>query len=323
MRSEPGLAGRAYAEALHAYELGCPIGLHHADDSIALNPPMDTRIAETDQIILIAEDDLLVRLAARPVPWMEDAIAPPKPRTARADRTLVIGWNGRGPKILDLLDRQSAPDSVVDVATAQEPPDLRQPRSRLLIGYRPCETTSRASLEKLEPGSYSTVVVLADDTVPDAHADDRTLVTLLHLRDIEERLGDPYSIITEMNDDSNREVAQITKADDFIVSSKMISLLMTQMAENRHLHAVFAELFDPAGAEVHLHPADEYVVPGATANFATVIEAARRRGETAIGYRVKAQSNVAPGFGVVLNPTKSTPLTLTAADSVIVIAQEP
>ena len=91
-------------------------------------------------------------------------------------------------------------------------------------------------------------MVLTDDAGSTRdRADDRTLVTLLHLRDIEEPLGDPYSIVTEMNDDANREVAQVTKADDFIVSSKLISLLMTQLAENRHLHSVFAELFDPSG----------------------------------------------------------------------------
>jgi hypothetical protein len=162
--------------------------------------------------------------------------------------------------------------------------------------------------------------VLADDTIDPDHADDRSLVTLLHLRDIEISLGDPYTIITEMNDDANREVAQVTRADDFIVSNKLISLLITQLAENRHLNQVFAELFDPAGAEIYLKPASGYVRPGVTANFATVIEAARRRGETAIGYRTRAHGEQAPGYGVVLNPSKSAPLALTADDSVVLVA---
>ena len=105
------------------------------------------------------------------------------------------------------------------------------------------------------------------------------------------------------------------------MSSKLISLLMTQMAENRHLHQVFAELFDPAGCEVHLRPVAHYLHAGAQANFATVIESARRRGETAIGYRVKATSGDAPTFGVVLNPGKSTSLALAPDDSIIVIAE--
>ena len=91
-----------------------------------------------------------------------------------------------------------------------------------------------------------------------------------------------------MNDDANREVAEVTKADDFVVSTKLISLYLTQLSENRQLAEVFAALFDPAGAEIHLKPAANYVQPGAPANFATVIEAGRRRGETAIGYRLHA-----------------------------------
>jgi len=164
------------------------------------------------------------------------------------------------------------------------------------------------------------IIVLSDDTFDPDHADDRTLVTLLHLRDIEVQLGDPYSIITEMNDDGNREVAQVTKADDFIVSNKLISLLLTQLAENKHLQRVFAELFDPAGSEIYLKPAALYVRPGEPVNFATVIEAAKRRGETAIGIRTRDGGDDGPAYGVTLNPPKSAPLTLAAHDSVVIVA---
>jgi hypothetical protein len=193
--------------------------------------------------------------------------------------------------------------------------------SVLSLGFKVCQPTNRRSLEDdLDLGSYRHIIVLADDTIDPDHADDRSLVTLLHLRDIEVSLGDPYTIITEMNDDANREVAQVTNADDFIVSNKLISLLITQLAENRHLHQVFAELFDPAGAEIYLKPAGAYVRPGTTANFATIVEAARLRGETAIGVRTKAQSEQPPGYGVVLNPSKEAPLTLSAEDSIVLVA---
>ncbi|MFQ6229468.1 hypothetical protein [Nocardia sp. NPDC002869] len=164
--------------------------------------------------------------------------------------------------------------------------------------------------------------MLTDDTLDEHHADDRTLVTLLHLRDIEVRLGDPYSIVTEMNDDANREIAQVTKADDFIVSSKLISLLLTQLAENRHLHAVFTDLFDPSGTEIYLKPAPDYVSPGMEINFATIVHAARLRGEAAIGYRLHRHAGRPPAYGVTLNPPKDTPITLSALDSVIVVAED-
>ncbi|MET8795112.1 hypothetical protein ABZV91_01410 [Nocardia sp. NPDC004568] len=326
LRAEPALAGRTYGDALTAYNTSCPVGVRHGDGTVAVNPPMDTVIAEDDQIIVIAEDDPLVELATEPVPVVSEALVKvPDDVTGPApDRTLLIGWNSRGPRILGLLDEYVAPGSVLDIASPHPPPEevTGSPRANVTVGYRHCEPTSRRSLEALNPGSYQHVVVLTDDTLDEHHADDRTLVTLLHLRDIEVRLGDPYSIVTEMNDDANREIAQVTKADDFIVSSKLISLLLTQLAENRHLHAVFTDLFDPSGSEIYLKPAPDYVTTEREINFATLVHAARLRGEAAIGYRLHRHAGRPPAYGVTLNPPKDTTITLSALDSVIVVAED-
>ncbi|MFE7711058.1 hypothetical protein ACFU6I_36010 [Streptomyces sp. NPDC057486] len=218
----------------------------------------------------------------------------------------------------------------VKVALAQAVPTLPdgpgwwyepKPVVNLTVGHKYCEPTRPSSLESLDLGGYQHIVVLSDDTVAPGPADDRTLVTLLHLRDIEDALGDPYSIVTEMNDDANREVAQVTKADDFIVSTEVISLLLTQLTENRDLYDVFTDLFNPEGSEIYLKPASDYVVPGAEANFATVVEAARREGETAIGYRLARHSEEAPTYGIFLNPSKTARLVLGPQDAVVVLAE--
>ncbi|MEV0612801.1 potassium transporter TrkA [Nonomuraea sp. NPDC050404] len=322
LRTEPSLIGRTFGEAVHAYELGVPIGLRTADGQTLVNPDGKTLIEAGDQVIVLAEDDLLIRPTAKQPPIREEAVVEACGRTARPDRTLLIGWNARGAKIIDLLDRLVEPGSVVVIAAPRRPDEaMNAARAGLSVHHKPCRPTSRASLERLDLGSYQHIVVLADDDVEPCHADDRTLVTLLHLRDIEERLGDPFSIVTEMNDDQNREVAQVTKADDFIVSSRLISLLLTQLSENRHLHGVFAALFDPSGSEIYLKPAPSYVPAGARVNFATVLESARRRGESAIGYRLHDHSQEAPTYGVRLNPPKDTDLVLEAHDSVIVLAE--
>jgi hypothetical protein len=154
-------------------------------------------------------------------------------------------------------------------------------------------------------------------------ADARTLITLLHLRDISEKLGRPLSIVSEMLDIRNRDLAQVAKVNDFIISDNLISLLLTQISENKHLAAVFADMFDPEGAEVYLKPAARYVRPGVAVNFATVVEAARRLGESAIGYKIAAQaSDSGAAFGVVVNPAKSSIVVFAEADRVIVAADD-
>ncbi|WP_320781526.1 CASTOR/POLLUX-related putative ion channel [Streptomyces sp. CRN 30] len=320
---EPALVGSTYGEALHAYELGMPAGLRTGGGEVLVNPPMDTVVAAGDQLILIAEDDLLIRLAETRPAVVESAITSSPSRPPKPDDTLLIGSNTRAAKLVALLDSFVEPGSTLDIAAPRPPgEELLGDLGNLTVGYKHCEPTRRSSLEALDLAGYQNIVVLADDSIPPGPADDRTLVTLLHLRDIEDRLGDPYSIVTEMNDDSNREVAQVTKADDFIVSTKVISLILTQLTENRHLDAVFADLFDPADSEIYLKSASNYLVPGIEANFATVVEAARRRGETAIGYRLARHGDEPPRYGVSLNPSKTDTLVLTADDAVIVLAEQ-
>jgi len=159
------------------------------------------------------------------------------------------------------------------------------------------------------------------DGIPPQQADSRTMVTLLHLRDIATRHGHSFSIVSEMLDVRNRRLAEITRPDDFIVSDQLVSLVLTQLAEVHELNAIFGELFDAQGMEIYIKPAEEYVKPGLPLTFATVVEAAQRRGETAIGYRRQLPRDV-PGQqrGVVLNPRKADVITFAPGDRVIVIA---
>jgi len=124
-----------------------------------------------------------------------------------------------------------------------------------------------------------------------------------------------------MADVRNRSLAEVTRADDFIVSDRLISLLLTQVAENKELNAVFSDLFDAGGSEVYLRPVSDYVVTGREVRVATIVEAARRLDEVAIGYRIRAEAgDPKRAYGVHLNAPKSSQVTFEPADKVIVLA---
>ena len=125
-----------------------------------------------------------------------------------------------------------------------------------------------------------------------------------------------------MIDDRNRELAEVTQADDFIVSDQLISLMLSQVSENKRLTDVFDELFSASGAEIYLRPAELYIAEGADTDFYTVLEAARRRGETAIGYRIDEHARSSEHFyGVTVNPTKSQSRVFAPGDKIIVLAE--
>jgi len=65
------------------------------------------------------------------------------------------------------------------------------------------------------------------------------------------------------------------------------------------------------------------VETGTPINFYTVVEAARQRGETVIGYRIVSESKDAgKSYGVHTNPRKSLEVNFAPDDKVIVIAEE-
>jgi hypothetical protein len=97
---------------------------------------------------------------------------------------------------------------------------------------------------------------------------------------------------------------------------------MSQISENKELSAVFDQLFDPEGSELYLKPASEYVELDTSLRFYTVVEAARRRGEVAVGYRVKSEAgNPQESYGLHLNPDKSQRITFTEGDRMILLAE--
>ncbi|WP_067488682.1 CASTOR/POLLUX-related putative ion channel [Actinomadura hibisca] len=327
MTAEPGLTGRTLGEALHAYPDSSVIGLRRAGGAVELRPDLDTVVAAGDQIIAISADDDTVLTG----PWdgrvVEEGIAAVPDRAPRPSRTLVLGWNRRAAIIVRRLDGHAAPGSRLDVVA--DDPDAKAELELLRPALRNLETAftlgdtgTRAALESFDIASYANVIVLCRDDADAQYADSRVLITLLHLRQMQSESGRRYAIVSEMSDDRNRRLAQVARADDFIVGDKLLSLLMVQLSENRHLAEVFGDLFDPGGAEIYLKPVEDYVLPGVEMTFHTVVEAARRRGDIAVGYRVGARTQVPPAFGVVLNPAKDRPLTFAAGDRVIVLTDD-
>ncbi|HEX6869184.1 MAG TPA: hypothetical protein VF119_10290 [Candidatus Limnocylindrales bacterium] len=324
----PDLVGRTFGDALLTFEDSTLLGIRPAGGTPKLNPPMDTLIGDGDQVIVVSEDDDTIRLTSEAPQVDEAAIRSAEPAAAAPERTLILGWNRRAPTIVRELDGYVAAGSEVVIAadlsaTEMSLEDLEATLRNQSVRFIRADTTSRRVLDRLDVPSFDHIVVLCyADSLDAQRADSRTIITLLHLRDMEERAGLDFSIVSEMLDLRNRALAEVTNADDFIVSARLVSLLMAQVAENAALNAVFADLFDQAGSEIYLRKATDYVAAGVEVSFATVVASARRRGEVAIGYRLVTPSNgSAAGHGVSINPPKSARVTLGARDSVIVLAE--
>ncbi|MET0544876.1 MAG: hypothetical protein ABWZ40_01070 [Caulobacterales bacterium] len=325
----PELHGRPYSDAVMAFDKGAIIGICDPQGNVTLNPPMEHIISPQMRAVMIVEDKKSVHLSStksRMVDLSSVREAPAK--NQGPERTLILGWNRRAPTIVAELASYMTPGSTLTIAA--DMPDLEQrtagivlPNDNLKVFFVVSDTGQQATLGKLDVLSYDHVIVLAySDELSMQAADTRTLVTLLHLRRVSASAGKHINIVSEMTDIRNRELADITQADDFVVSNRLVSLMLAQASENEATAAIFKDLLDEDGSEIYMRPVEDYVSIAQPVNFFTITESARRRGETAFGYWRKPNSGADTGAptGVILNPVKAEHVLFAKGDHVIVLA---
>lgn len=320
--TDHGVGDLTYSQALLAFENASVIGVV-SGGTTTINPPGDLPIKDS-ALIVIAEDDsvLAVQRRSSTVPDVEQFGKPVEDIEA-ASRTLLIGWNDRAPIILRELDQYVRPGSEVDVFTAFDTPTI-PPLSNLKVSIEAhVPTTERATLERhLERGTDNVIVLCYSNNLDIQAADARTLVTLLHTRDILRRLNAPTRIVSELMDDRNRILAQVANVDDVIVSGQIVSLITTQLSEDHRLGEVYNQLLRSGSCEIYLRPVERYVRLGeGPVSFATLVASGVRYGESVIGYCLNHEAGMPPSEWVRINPAKSKTFQPEPADRVIVLAE--
>jgi voltage-gated potassium channel Kch len=327
-QEEPKIVGKTFEEALFLFNESSVIGLQLKDERILLNPPLDTIIEKGSKVIAISADDDTVTLSNKKYSINEEAISTEDYPGLAHGKILILGWNRKARIIIRELASYS--NTISTISVVAELHDLEDTISKLnedfpstKIEYSVADTTDRDVLENLEINDYEHLLLLSyEDHYKTQQADAKTLITLLHLRNIGERWGMVLNIVSEMLDVKNRELASVTNADDFIVSDNIISLIIAQVAENKFLMQIFEQLFKAEGNEIYLKPAIGYVEPDIEVDFYTILASALKKNEIAIGYRMMEHCrDEKMNYGIELNPVKSKKITLSSIDFVIVLAE--
>ncbi|MFC2131446.1 potassium transporter TrkA [Bacteroidota bacterium] len=329
-QEEPLLFGKTFKDALFAYEDSAIFGLQYSDGTVSVNPPMDTLINQGDKVIAISEDDDTVVISdIRDYKIKPEVITNKTTTPKQVEKTLFLGWNHKGIRIIKELDNYVAPGSEILIMAEfdnidEDIKELNSVIENQTVKFKYSNITYRSELDKNRVHTYDHIIILSYTRGMDLQeADAQTLICLLHLRNISEKYNKHLNIVSEMLDVRNQALAEVARADDFIVSDKLISLMLTQLSENKYLKYVFDDFFDAEGSEIYLKPIHDYIKAGVEMNFYTVLESAAQKGDAAIGYRISEfayDSN--EFFGIRLNPKKSEKIVFKPEDKIIVLAED-
>ncbi len=332
-KNEPALIGQTFKDILFKYEHSSVLGVFNSiTKKIILNLPMDSIFGKDDQLIAISEGEHSILLSGKNesdynieknliVDFPESPFLP--------EKILILGWNSKIIRIINELDNYtSAKSELLVVANFSDGKEILKKDCNKIknmnIEFTCADTTERSVLDRLLEKPYSHLILLCDEDQDIQVADSKTMVTLLHLRDIKDKTGKHFSIVSEMRDIRNRNLAEEADAvDDFVVSGSLISLYITQLSENRYLNAVFEDLFDPNGSEIYLKSASNFVKLNTDVSFFTVLKAAADKGQVAIGYKIEnkiVNDNPEKNHGIVINPFKTDKIKFTEQDCIILLA---
>ncbi len=324
------LEGKTFKDAIFAFEDSTVIGMKNSKGEILINPPMDTKIEVGDEVLAISEDDdTVIPSGKTSFDIATDAIiSKERLSSISVEKNIILGWNQRAAQLLFELDEYVEKGSTLTIVTLKDgvEAEIEQVKAKIVnqkIDIIQKDYSKRITLLELDITSFDNVIVLNNQHLPPQEADAFTILALIHIRNLAEQANKKLNIISEMYDQKNRELAEVTEADDFIISHDLISRMLAQVSETKDLKEVFDILFESEGSEIYLKDAKDYVEIGKPVNFYTILESASAKTETALGYRiVKYSYDSSHDYGIIVNPKKSEMITFEENDKVIVLSED-
>jgi len=322
----PELIGETYGEISYAFDTSAIIGFKKRNE-IILNPPLDTVYENDDELIAITEDsDTFNLMLKSDYDIFNEKINDAMPKAQKKEHVLILSWNQRATAIINELNNYMVNDSQITVLVDQNNAGSGFSENSFVslditVNLEIRDISDRYILEQLDLSNYDHIILLARSDLPtERDVDSFTLVTLLQLNDIANLQGVNPPIVSEILDNRNKELAESAGVDDFVISDRLVSLVLTQISENKHLEVVFGELLSIDGIEIYLKPASDYIELEQEYNFYTILAAAGRKNETAIGYN-RPQTKNKHGNGMVVSPEKGKKVKFIAGDQIIVLGQ--
>lgn len=236
------------------------LGVIDGERGAELLPPPDRLITTRDHLVMICEDagsrPSRSTQTYEPVAW--------KPSVPGPVSLVMIGWNDMTPGVLDRLSEYLPSGSRVEVMAD----------STLVHGGSPAWTWPLEGgfvhtkhdpshvLGRIADADADVIAVMGySNGMTNDEADAMSLLTLLTLDRAREegRLGS-QRIVAHMFDSELAPLARAHAQGDFVITDALASRMLVHTSRDRHMSAVYAELFDATGPIIDTVELDPGVV---------------------------------------------------------------
>lgn len=326
-----------FGDLSYHFKDGIALGVFSKEGKLSLRPGRNRRMEEGDEILILANDDSTIEFSKKrlydPINLKFNELRLEKKRK----KILVLGWHRIGALFLKECSEYLAAGSEFVICLNSLSPkidsninNIRKEFPSLDISVLEKDVMSLEALRHISPYSYDTVLILAQkpDNIVPKRVDADTLLLLLLLREIggEQSIEnqEKTKIITQVLDSENQDLILQTDVDDFIISNKLITMVLAQMSEEPRIKKLYDDIFSEEGSEIYVKPAYLYFesfpvkIP-----FATIMNQVQKREEICLGVRYAHLSKSSKdNFGVFLNPVKDDVIELSENDFLVVLSED-
>lgn len=294
---------------------GVPVGIIR-NDVTQLNPSWDTELKSDDKLIVFEKNKQDYRLSDS----MENVSieADAKTEINEGKAVMVIGNNEK----LELILRE-LPDDINEISMiglVEDEMELlnncNENGLELRMTYDESLIMDAEGLEAALDG-ISHIIILAEMGLSQDAADMKIINTLIRLKDIRERCRLSFNITAEMNREDNRTLVADDDIIDFIVSSDMSSMVLTQVAVTAQLKNTFLELLSNDGNEFSLLSAGSIGLAGNDMDIKNIRRRLLKNSCLLLGYIDNTVTNA-----IYLNPDVNMVPKLSENDKLIVICEK-
>ena len=330
------LQEKSFGELAFHFLEPMPLGIRRADGRVQLNPPPHTPLDHGDRLLMLAKDKSQLRWFDAPCIAPRRLARSTKKAKRRPEHYLIYGWNKKTMTIIEEYATYLAEGSVVNLVVPEVTSTIElkfkeafKLHSHLQMGLGHVSPAALDFPAKLNPERYKSVMILSAEGATPEEIDASTLGLLLKFRryfqELEEAGKTPTTkMLVEIQQSRNAQLMQSAGLKNLMVSSKILSKIMAQVAEEPEVLEVYEDLFRSEGSEIYLKPVEYYLSElEVEVHFADLVLAAQARGEVCFGVRLlRMEESYAEGYGVYLIPDKSQSFWINPGDQLVVLAED-